>query len=258
MGIQTIYVRRGDDPEEAALLARLRHQGFTRLSGLVIERVYRLEGEFDPAALRPLFVNPVFETDAAASGLDPAHGPIVEIGYRRAVTDPETPSILSGAWALGQDGLVWARLALRYQFGGVDDRPRREAIAARVSTTRSCRRSSPPGHVFASLRPTGEPDPVRGSPLAGFRRRTAPGLAGTIPGTRRSRRCEPSRSTRRELGRPLTDAEIEICVQSWSDHCYHTTWKSLGLLQDADGGDREDRPSRRGLGLQATTPAAWP
>ena len=35
----------------------------------------------------------------------------------------------------------------------------------------------------------------------------------------------------RSLGRPLTDAEIEICVQSWSDHCYHTTWKSLGLMR---------------------------
>ncbi|NLG84495.1 MAG: phosphoribosylformylglycinamidine synthase [Firmicutes bacterium] len=35
----------------------------------------------------------------------------------------------------------------------------------------------------------------------------------------------------RKRGRALTDAEIEICVQSWSDHCYHTTWKSLGLLR---------------------------
>ena len=34
-----------------------------------------------------------------------------------------------------------------------------------------------------------------------------------------------------ERGRPYTDAEIEILVQSWSDHCYHTTWKSLGLLK---------------------------
>ena len=35
----------------------------------------------------------------------------------------------------------------------------------------------------------------------------------------------------RERGRPYTDAEVEILVQSWSDHCYHTTWKSLGLLK---------------------------
>ncbi len=34
-----------------------------------------------------------------------------------------------------------------------------------------------------------------------------------------------------QQGRPHTDAEIEILVQSWSDHCYHTTWKSLSLLK---------------------------
>ena len=32
-------------------------------------------------------------------------------------------------------------------------------------------------------------------------------------------------------GRPHTDAEIEILAQTWSDHCYHTTWKGLGLLK---------------------------
>src|SRR5579862_8301341 len=35
----------------------------------------------------------------------------------------------------------------------------------------------------------------------------------------------------RSRGRVLTDAELEILVQTWSDHCYHTTWKSLGLLK---------------------------
>ncbi len=34
-----------------------------------------------------------------------------------------------------------------------------------------------------------------------------------------------------QRARPYTDAEIEILVQSWSDHCYHTTWKGLGLLK---------------------------
>ena len=47
----------------------------------------------------------------------------------------------------------------------------------------------------------------------------------------------------RSLGRPLTDAEIEICVQSWSDHCYHTTWKSLGLMNKLMGATAEiDHP----------------
>ena len=54
MGIQTIFVQRADDPEAAVLLARLRHQGHRNLAGLTIERVYRLEGEFDLPASAPL------------------------------------------------------------------------------------------------------------------------------------------------------------------------------------------------------------
>ncbi|MGE5551608.1 MAG: AIR synthase-related protein [Bacteroidota bacterium] len=230
MGIQTIYVRRTDDPEAASLLARLRHQGYTRLTDLIIERVYRLEGDCDAAALRPLFVNPVFEADAPVSGLDPAHGPVIEIGYRRAVTDPETPSILSGAWALGQTGLSWARLALRYQLQGVTTREAEE-IAALCLYNPVVQEIIPPGHVFSSLRPTGAPDPVRRVSLLGLddeelaRASRENSWYAPLSQMRALKRYEE------DLGRPLTDAEIEICVQSWSDHCYHTTWKSLGLLK---------------------------
>ncbi|NLG84496.1 MAG: hypothetical protein GX493_07830 [Firmicutes bacterium] len=120
MAIQTIYVQRHDDPEATVLFARLkRHED--RLQGLFIERVYRLEGEFNPENLLPLFINPVFETCSTMSRLDPTAGPIVEIGYRPAVTDPETPSILTAAHDLGQKGLVWARMAHRYQFIGLSE-----------------------------------------------------------------------------------------------------------------------------------------
>jgi catalase (peroxidase I) len=50
----------------------------------------------------PLIINPLYQVPAETSQLDPQHGPIVEIAYRPAVTDPETPSILAGAHALGK------------------------------------------------------------------------------------------------------------------------------------------------------------
>ena len=34
-----------------------------------------------------------------------------------------------------------------------------------------------------------------------------------------------------DMGRPLTDGELEMFAQTWSDHCFHTTWKTLGLLK---------------------------
>ncbi|MGE5599194.1 MAG: AIR synthase-related protein [Bacteroidota bacterium] len=230
MGILSIYVRRADDPEAAILLARLRRQGHDGLRDLAIERVYRLEGEAGDADLWPLFVNPVFETGGTRSTLDPADGPVVEIGYRRSVTDPETPSILSGLAALGQKGLIWARLAWRYQFIGITPLEAEE-IARAALFNPVVQEIIPPGYVFTTLRPTGEPEPVRLIPLADLDDRQLQQASrdnswyAPLSQMRALQECE------RALGRPLTDAEVEICVQSWSDHCYHTTWKSLGLLR---------------------------
>src|SRR5438094_607532 len=132
MAIHSVYTLSQDDPEARSWLAFLRRHGQPSLVNLLIERVFWLEGEIKVERLLPLIVNPLYQTSSERSQLDPARGPIVEIAYRPAVTDPETPSILAGE---------------------------------------------------------------------------------------------------RAQARPHTDAEIEILVQSWSDHCYHTTWKSLGLLK---------------------------
>ncbi|MBI3948519.1 MAG: hypothetical protein HY321_21580 [Armatimonadetes bacterium] len=230
MSIHTLYVNRADDPEAAALRRRLRAGGHSRLKGLTIERVYRLEGEVDPQALWPLFVNPVFETGGAASALESADGPIIEIGYQRAVTDPETPSILDGACALGVVNLEWARLGHRYQFRGIAATEARR-IAEEELYNPVVQEIIPPDRVWDSLRPTGTPEPVRRISLA---RLDDAGLSrASEENSWYAPLCQMQtlRDYERERGRPFTDAEVEIVVQSWSDHCYHTTWKSLGLFK---------------------------
>lgn len=243
MPVVTIYVSRPDDPEAATLFRRLRHQGHETLRGVTIERVYRLE--YDPAhatlvqasrggvdvdALLPLLVNPVFESFSTTSLLDPEAGPIVEVGYRAAVTDPETPSILEGVRALGQGGIVWARLALRYQLAGVDA-AEAEAIARAALFNPIVQEIVEPGRRFETLRPTGVPDPVRSISLAGLTDAELARLSEASSWYAPVSQMRALQAHEVRIGRPLTDAEIEICVQSWSDHCYHTTWKSLGLLK---------------------------
>ena len=243
MPVVSVYIQRTDDPEAAALEARLRRHGHSRLESVALERVYRLE--YDPGyatlaqatrggvsldALRPLLANPVFETMSLESSLDPARGPIVEVGYRPAVTDPETPSILDGVRALGQGGVIWARLALRYQLVGVAEDEAR-GIAREALYNPVVQELIEPGRVFQSLRPTGLPDPVGHISLAGLNDLALEKLSADASWYAPLSQMRVLQRYERELGRPLTDAEIEICVQSWSDHCYHTTWKSLRLLQ---------------------------
>lgn len=230
MSIHAIYVHRPDDPEAAVLLQRLRARGHVRLQSLTIERVYRLEGEVDPRTLWPLFVNPVFERGALCSVLNPSQGPIIEIGYQRAVTDPETPSILEGARALGVEHLEWARLSHRYQFCGISEEEARR-IAEEELYNPVVQEIIPPDRVWDTLRPTGTPEPVRFISLVDLSDADLERASEENSWYAPLCQMRTLRDYERQRGRPFTDAEIEIVVQSWSDHCYHTTWKSLGLLK---------------------------
>src|SRR5215472_15432744 len=167
MAISSIYIISRDDADARNWLRFLRRQGYADLSGLVIERVFWLEGTVDTASLVPLVANPLYQRAAAHSMLDPSAGPIVEIAYRPAVTDPETPSIMVGARALGENGLEFARLSRRYQFTGFTV-PQAHEAAARFLYNPVVERVRGPDEVWSTLRPSGRPDPVRTIAFAGL------------------------------------------------------------------------------------------
>ncbi|HEX5481222.1 MAG TPA: AIR synthase-related protein, partial [Terriglobia bacterium] len=230
MPIHTIYTLSRDDAEARHWLAFFRRRGHAQLRDLLIERVYWLEGNVQPEKLLPLFVNPVYQTASADSVLNPAKGPVIEIGYRPAVTDPETPSILEAAHALGETGLEFARLSRRYQFFGIE-KGEAQKIAERFLFNKVVERIRPPGEKVHSLRPMGEPDPIAKISLAGLSDEELQALSAARSWYAPLSQMKVIQAHEERIGRPHTDAEIEILVQSWSDHCYHTTWKSLGLLK---------------------------
>ena len=230
MPIHGVYTLSKDDPEARNWLAFFRRHGYTALSDLTIERVFWLEGNVNLERLLPLLVNPLYQVSAGESQLAPARGPIVEIAYRPAVTDPETPSILAGARALGETGLEFARLSRRYQFTGLDEAEARK-LAARFLYNKIVERVRDPREVVTTLRPTGTPDPVHTISLLGLSDAQLAELSKKCSWYAPLSQMKAIQAHEAAQGRPHTDAEIEILAQSWSDHCYHTTWKGLGLLQ---------------------------
>jgi phosphoribosylformylglycinamidine synthase len=230
MSIQSVYTLSKDDPEAHSWLSFFHRHGYPQLKNLVIERVFWLEGSVGLDRLMPLLVNPLYQVPAEHSQLDAALGPIVEIAYRPAVTDPETPSILAGARALGEAGLEFARLSRRYQFWGLDESEARD-IAARFLYNHVVERIREPNEVMATLRPTGNPDPVATISFLGLSDEELVALSKARSWYAPLSQMKALQAHEKAQGRPHTDAEIEILAQSWSDHCYHTTWKSLGLLK---------------------------
>ena len=230
MSIHSIYTLSKDDPEARSWLSFFHLRGYPQLKNLVIERVFWLEGSVDLERLMPLLVNPLYQVAAQRSQLEPGLGPIVEIAYRPAVTDPETPSILAGARALGEVGLEFARLSRRYQFWGLDESEAR-GIAARFLYNHVVERIREPNEVLTTLRPTGNPDPVATISLLDLTDDELVALSKARSWYAPLSQMKAIQAHEKAQGRPHTDAEIEILAQSWSDHCYHTTWKSLGLLR---------------------------
>ncbi len=230
MSIRSIYTLSQDDPEARNWLSFLQRRGYSSLTNVSIERVVWLEGEFNLERLMPLLINPLYQTPSEKSLLKPEYGPIVEIGYRPAVTDPETPSMLAGAHALGEDGLQFARLSRRFQFTGLNEKDARD-LAARFLYNKVVERVRDPKEPVTTLRPSGNPDPVGKVSLAGLSDQQLEKLSRERSWYAPLSQMKVIQAHEQERGRPYTDAEIEILVQSWSDHCYHTTWKSLGLLK---------------------------
>ncbi|PYV26478.1 MAG: hypothetical protein DMG27_06665 [Acidobacteria bacterium] len=230
MAICSVYTLSRDDAEARSWLAFFRRHGHPTLANLVIERVFRLEGEVSVERLLPLIVNPLYQESSERSQLDPLRGPIVEIAYRPAVTDPETPSILAGARALGEHRLEFARLSKRYQFVGVEESEARK-IAERFLYNKVVERVRAPDEIMTTLRPSGRPDPVSTVSLAQLTDQELLALSKQRSWYAPLSQMKVIQAHERAQGRPHTDAEIEILVQTWSDHCYHTTWKSLGLLK---------------------------
>ncbi len=229
MALANLYVQFKQDPEAENLLKGLKDLGYA-LDGLRIERVIRLEGSADVEKLLPMFVNPLYQSHSYSSALSASDGPIIEIGYQRAVTDPETPSVFDGAHALSVDGLKWARLSSRYQFTGAT-REEAERIVKDNLFNSIVQTMIEAEHPWDSLRPHGVPDPVRQFPMSGLSDEELVKLSDENSWYAPLSQLKSLQEYEQKIGRPLTDAEIEITVQSWSDHCYHTTWRSLKLLE---------------------------
>ncbi len=238
MAIQTLYTLSQDDPEARNWLMFFQLRGFQRLTNVRIERAIWLEGSFSLERLLPLLVNPLYQVAAEKSHLDPEQGPIVEIAYRRAVTDPETPSILAGARALGEAGLQFARLSRRYQFCGLDDAAAKN-LAVRFLYNKIVERIREPNEIVTTLQPSGKPDPVGTVSLLGLDDDRLAALSRQRSWYAPLSQMKVIQAHEAERGRPYTDAEVEILAQSWSDHCYHTTWKSLGLLKKLTAATRQ-------------------
>lgn len=231
--ITTVYVNRvKDNPEAEVLLQHFQTEGYTSLHSLSIEKVFRFEGinEEEALNLKPLLCHPATDRLTVHSRLDNKSGFVFEVGYQRAVTDPELTSILRGAEDLGVTGLEWVRIATRYQFQGINEFLAEE-IVKRYLYNPQVETIIKTGEEWDTLKPVGSTGPVTTVELQALTREQLLNLSEEKRLFLNAENMMKLQKIADTMGRPLTDGELEMFAQTWSDHCFHTTWKCLGLLE---------------------------
>lgn len=231
--ISLYKTRIGDNPIELEFLKKLK-PNYPSLQSVRVENVLRLEYEDgiepDREKLNRIFCFAVAEEVADKSAFKD-NSEVIEISYKRAWTDPELFSVFHAAEALSvRDGLKWVRLAVRYEFMGID-LATAEQIAVSFLYNQTSQTIIKLGEFWDSLRPRGQHEPLEFFDLANMNLKELMALSDERRLFLAANQLKALKRFFQSQDRPARDAEIEMMAALWGDHCQHTTWKSLGLLQ---------------------------
>lgn len=199
------------------------------LSDLALSRDYYIEVQdsLDDEQLQTLksaLADGIVEQAEIGSTL--REGRMVQVAYKRGIVDNENDSIVDLCRLLGIPATA-GKVATTYESAqpNLDDIVRSRCCNPNIEEVHTCEPN------YESLAPTGHYEPMRTFDLRGL---DAEQLAavGTADGRNLNlRQMQQIRTIQLETGAPhVTDTLLEAMDARWSDHCSHTTWKSLGNL----------------------------
>lgn len=247
----TIRELRPGSRSSAVIVRDARRLGFEKVGAVLRSEIYFVRGNIAPGELellgRFLFSDPVtqeFRVETCPIGLNP-EGNIVEIAYHPGVTDPVADEILRSAREMGIPGIDAASTGQRYEITcaggeglGVDDL---RLIAERLLANPVVQR-----WAIGCIEPTFPERDERRVPVERIPLHTLDdeGLR-TLNEERRAALDFAELAAIRDYfaveGRPCTDVEFEMIAQTWSEHCFHKTFKAI---IDVEGGGVGGLPPR--------------
>ena len=225
--------------------------GLVKVSAVLRSEIYFVSGNIAPGELdllgRSLFSDPVtqefqIETCPISS---PAGENVIEIAYHPGVTDPVADEILRSARELGISGLVAASTGQRYEIICTDGSSLGSAelglLASRLLANPVVQR-----YVIGSIEPSfpGRDETAVPVELLPVNSLDDEGLKALNLERRAALDFEELLSIRRYFaseGRACTDVEFEMIAQTWSEHCFHKTFKAL---IEVEGGEKAGLPPR--------------
>ncbi|MDP3975998.1 MAG: phosphoribosylformylglycinamidine synthase subunit PurQ [bacterium] len=227
-----ITVLAGQLSEQPALLKRF-HGEFPDLKKVSVQLVARVQTE-EPLTKRQ--ANHIHDLLLESKGekisqATISHGHVFEIAYRPAVLDPEHTAVRKILKTAGLDELVQAvKMSTVSVFEGITEDQAKNLVRKYLFNdlmqvfvheepeTLTIGSQAEPVHIIEDFRDMNLRELKELSEQRSWYMED-------------SFLLETQRKFKEDLQRDPTDAELEYLAQRTSDHCFHTTWKSLGLFK---------------------------
>lgn len=233
--------------EQPALLKRF-HKEFPSLEKVSTQRMARVETSAELTKEQQEHIHSLLlaNTGERVHRKNVAHGHVFELAYQPAVQDPEHIAVEKILKAHGYDELVEkVKMATTYIFEGVTAHEA-EALVREFLYNELLHVMHKDHFEPKTLSIDTEAEPTQ--IMEGFRELNLRELKELSE--ERSLYMEDhylletQRKFKEDYDRDPTDAELEYLAQRTSDHCFHTTWKSLGLFKDLKASVDKVLPNR--------------
>ncbi len=225
--------------------------GLVKVSAVLRSEIYFVSGNIAPGELellgRFLFSDPVTQSCRVETCplSPPSEGNIIEIAYHPGVTDPVADEILRSARELGIAGIEAASTGQRYEVS-CEDGSRLSAEELGLLASRLLANPVVQRYAVGPIEPSfpGKDEtkvPVELLPVHSL---DDEGLKALNLERRAALDFEDLQAIQSYFaseGRACTDVEFEMIAQTWSEHCFHKTFKAL---IEVEGGEKAGLPQR--------------
>jgi len=247
----TIRELKPGSKSSALIVREARRLGFEGIKAVLRSEIYFVRGKIAPEELgflgRFLLSDPVTQTcDIHTLPLVPeGEGYAVEVAYHPGVTDPVADEILRSGKELGVSGIQAASTGLRYEIecekGYTLSSQDLDKLASRLLANPVVQR-----WALGAVEPAFPGSDTEIPPEAWIPIHTMDeqGLAELNRSRRAALDPEEMRAIRDYFvaqGRACSDVEFEMIAQTWSEHCFHKTFKAL---IDVENGETGELPSQ--------------
>ncbi|HEX9745151.1 MAG TPA: phosphoribosylformylglycinamidine synthase subunit PurL [bacterium] len=228
--IETTLKSEYPDPVASGILSRIRNIGIDKITGVKVANIFKFKGDFDSNDLeriaRFLLADSVTEEYSINTPvLDESGGTVFEVAFNPGVMDPVEQSARKALTELGIKNIDGIKTGKKYIFSGKTDPHSLNLFASGNLYNK----------VIQHLVVDGE-NPFPASTKYEYTQNTV-----ELDGKSDDELLDISRTGLlslnidemltiqeyfRKEGRDPTDVELETIAQTWSEHCYHKTFRS--------------------------------